>query len=43
MQHATESRNDPWSLWCSAPWYEKLGMVIFLGAHAYLFVRVFIG
>lgn len=25
---------SPWGLWCSAPWYDKLGMSVFLGIHA---------
>jgi hypothetical protein len=43
MQDASEDRPGPWEIWCSAPWYEQLGMTLFLGSHVYLFIRVLIG
>lgn len=39
MQH---DRRSPWEVWCSAPWYEQVGMAAFLGLHVYCLIRIFI-
>jgi hypothetical protein len=43
MRYNPEIRPTAGELWASAPWYEKLGMLVFLGAHAYLLVYIFFG
>lgn len=35
-------RRSPWELWRSAPWYEQVGMIVFLGIHALPFLIGFL-
>jgi hypothetical protein len=42
MRHAPSDRSCPLDLWASAPWYEKLGMLMFLGIHALPFLLFFV-
>lgn len=38
----TYDHRSPWELWCSVPWYEQLGMSLFLGIHVLPFLLGFL-